>query len=284
MSCRASLNARDTRRGSGYVTPVPITMTDNARPPVGRMDLPESDIALAAKQFVFDVSPAFVAYHSVRSYLFARELATAKGLQPDVDYDDELVFLSCILHDLGVTEYANVDQRFEGDGADAAARFLRDHGVPEARVNTVWQAIALHTSVGLAHRFGAEQAVAQMGISADIVGTDRHMLPPGFADRVHRKWARHDLGYALAELIARQVAANPAKGPPLTFPGHLHQLMYSTRPPVTWFDVVRAAGWNDQPDADPSAEASPPGITSLSASTDSPVPQQTRANHGKGKR
>jgi hypothetical protein len=211
------------------------------------MELPDSDNACAAKQFVFDVSPAFVANHSLRSYLFARELAAAKGLKRDVHYDDELVFLSCILHDLGVTEAANGDQRFEVDGADAAARFLRDRGVQEDRVTTVWQAIALHTSVGLAHKFGAEQAIAQMGIGADIVGTDRHLLPPGFADRVHASWPRLDVGYALAEVIARHIERNPAKGPPLTFPGHLHQLMYPATPPVTWFDVVRAAGWNDQP-------------------------------------
>jgi hypothetical protein len=64
-----------------YVTPVPIAMIDNTRRPASRMDLPDSDIACAAKQFVFDVSPAFVADHSVRSYLFARELAAAKGLR-----------------------------------------------------------------------------------------------------------------------------------------------------------------------------------------------------------
>src|ERR1700758_1323310 len=191
-------------------------MTNKFSQPDSRIDLPDSEIACAATQFAFDVSPAVVAHHSVRSYLFGRELAAAKGLRCDVDYDDELVFLSCILHDLGVTEHANGDQRFEVDGADAAARFLRDHGVQDARVSTVWQAIALHTSIGLAHKFGAEQAVAQMGISADIVGTGRHMLPPGFADQVHASWPRHDLGYALAELIAGQVEANPVKGPPLT--------------------------------------------------------------------
>ena len=215
--------------------------------PTGRIDLPDSEIARAAKQFVYDISPAFVAHHSLRSYLYGRELAAAKGLRPDVDYDDELVFLSCILHDLGVTDYANGDQRFEVDGADAAARFLRDHEVQEARVTTAWQAIALHTSIGLAHKFGAEQAITQMGIAADIVGADSHLLPPGFADRVHASWPRHDLGYALTELIADQVEANPEKGPPMAFPHHLHQLMYPMRPQVTWFDVVGAAGWNDQP-------------------------------------
>jgi HD domain len=225
--------------------------------PTSRLDLPESDIARAARQFVFDVSPAFVANHCLRSYLFARELAAAKGLVPDADYDDELVFLSCILHDLGATDYADGDQRFEVDGADAAARFLHDRGVHEARVSTVWQAIALHTSIGLAHKFGAEQAITQMGIAADIVGADRHMLPPGFADRVHASWPRHDLGYALAEVIARQVEDNPVKGPPLTFPGHLHQLMYPATSAVTWFDIVRSAGWNDQPSSDRRAEAPP---------------------------
>ena len=208
-----------------------------------RIDLPESDIASAARDFVFDVSPEFVANHCVRSYLFARELAAVRGH----DCDDELLFLSCILHDLGATEYGNGDQRFEVDGADAAAGFLREHGVPEDRVTTVWQAIALHTSVGIAHRFGAVQAVTHLGISADIVGLDRDTLPTGFADLVHASWPRHDLGYALADVIARQVESNPLKGPALTFPGHVHQLLYPTRPPVTWFDIVRSAGWNDQP-------------------------------------
>jgi hypothetical protein len=211
------------------------------------MDLPDSDIASAAKEFVFDVSPAFVANHSVRSYLFARELAAVKGFRSDVDYDDELVFLSCVLHDLGATDHANGDQRFEVDGADAAARFLRDRGVQEDRVTTVWQAIALHTSVGIAHRFGAVHAITHLGIGTDIVGTDRDMLAPGFADRVHASWPRHDLGYALTEVIARQVEANPAKGHPMTFPGHMHQLMYPATPAVTFLDVVRASGWNDQP-------------------------------------
>ena len=222
-------------------------MTDTASQPASRIAVPDSDIARAAKQFVFEVSPAFVAHHCLRSYLFARELAAAKRLQSGVDYDDELVFLSCILHDLGATEFANGDQRFEVDGADAAARFLREHGVDEARATTVWQAIALHTSIGLADKFGAVQAITQMGISADVVGIDRHLLPPGFADRVHTSWPRHNLGYALAEAIAAQVEANPAKGPYLTFPRHLHQLMYPTTPAVTWFDVVSAAGWGDQP-------------------------------------
>src|SRR3954453_13435797 len=115
---------------------------------------PDSDICSAAMQLAFDVSPEFLANHCVRSYIFARELAAAKGLRSGVDYDDELVFLSCILHDLGVTDYGDGDQRFEVDGSDGAARLLRDQGISDHRVTTVWQTIALHTRCRLGGPIG----------------------------------------------------------------------------------------------------------------------------------
>lgn len=193
------------------------------------------------------MSPTFVAHHAIRSYLFARAVASAKGLVSGVDYDDELVYLSCLLHDLGATEHGNGDQRFEVDGADIAAQFLRDHDVDGERITTVWQAIALHTSVGLAHRFGPVQAVSQMGISTDIIGVDRELLPAGIAQRVHQSWPRENLGFALAETIADQIERNPQKGPPMTFPRHLHQTFRASAPAPTWFDLVESSGWDDRP-------------------------------------
>ncbi len=77
------------------------------------------------------------------------------------------------------------------------------------------------------------------------MGVDKHLLPTGYAEQAHESWPRHDLGYTLAENIARQVHSNPLKGPPLSFPAHLHELIYST-PAVTWFDAVAVSGWNDQ--------------------------------------
>jgi hypothetical protein len=222
-------------------------MADHLADQGPQFGLPDSDIATAAMEFVYTASPEFVAHHCVRSYLFAREIAAAQGLRADADYDDELVFLSCMLHDLGATEHGNGDQRFEVDGADAAAQFLRERAVSEVEVNTVWQAIALHTSAGLAPRFGAVQGVAHLGIGTDIIGLGRQLLPSGFADRVHEAFPRHNLGYALAEVIARQAQGNPLKAPPLSFSGHVHQLMYPEAPQLTWFDLVENAGWGDLP-------------------------------------
>lgn len=205
-------------------------------------NLPDTEICSAALRLMLDVSPDVIANHNIRSYLFARELAAAKRI---VDYDDELVFLGCILHDLGVTDFGAGDQRFEVEGADAAARFLRERGVAENRVTTVWQSIALHSSVGLAHRFGPEQAVTFAGISLDIDGFEKGLLSDGFADRVHARWPRHDVGYALADAIADGTRAEPAKAPPFTLPAHLHQLINGES--ITFFDVVAGNGWGDQP-------------------------------------
>ncbi|UGU29388.1 HD domain-containing protein [Mycolicibacterium smegmatis] len=220
-----------------------MTLSDDAL--AVQFALPDSPVATAARQLVRDVSPEFVYNHVVRSYLFARELSAVDGAPRDGD--DELLFLACVLHDLGATEYANTDQRFEVDGADAAAHFLAEHGVETTRINVAWTAIALHTSAGLAHRFGSVAAIAQMGIATDIIGTYRQHLPDGFADLVHLALPRHDLGYALAAVIAEQAHRNPHKAPPMSFPAHLHQLMYPKRPAVSWFDAVETAGWNDRP-------------------------------------
>ena len=114
-------------------------------------------------------SPA-IANHSFRSYLFARLLARHKGMRPDHDFGDELLYLVCVLHDLGLTEHANGKQRFEVDGADAAVEFLSGQGVSSSDIDVVWQAIALHTSGGIAERRGP---ICQLtgGIALDIDAT-----------------------------------------------------------------------------------------------------------------
>lgn len=206
--------------------------------------LPDSEICTAALELAGSVSAEFLHNHCVRSYLFSRELAAVQGLRAGVDYDEETVFLASILHDLGLTEYGSGDQRFEVDGADAAARFLREHGLPDDRVTTVWQSIALHTSIGLGHRFGVEHAVCHSGIDLDVVGTRKELLPTGFADRVHAAWPRHDLGYAIFEAIGRGTGANPMKAPPFSFPAHVHAF-FNGAPLPDFAGIVATAGWGD---------------------------------------
>ncbi|WP_201294769.1 MULTISPECIES: SgcJ/EcaC family oxidoreductase [unclassified Nocardiopsis] len=210
-------------------------------------DLPASELAVRTREFAVGHLPGWLYGHCVRSYLFGRELAAREGLRPLKDYDDELVFVASLLHDVGVVPAGHGGQRFEVDGADAAARFLRDHGMEEERVETVWDAIALHTSEGIAHRKGPEAALTQLGVAADILGRGRDALPAGFADRVHAVFPREDLGYTLAAAIAEQADGRPDKAGPLSFPGHLVSLHAPHGSVPTWFDLVASAGWGDRP-------------------------------------
>jgi hypothetical protein len=55
-----------------------------------------------------------------------------------------------MFHDMGLTDQHNsADERFEVDGANAARDFLHSHGIAQNDIETVWTAIALHTTPGI---------------------------------------------------------------------------------------------------------------------------------------
>jgi hypothetical protein len=192
----------------------PHPMTDAAPAFFGQLSLPDTDIAGKAYTFARRATPAFILNHSIRSYARARAHAARRGLRPGTDYDDELVFLSCILHGIGLSEHANGNQRFEVDGADTAAAFLRRHGVEERRIDIVWDAIALHTSPGIANRKTTEVAMTQAGIATDILGAGREELPVGLAEELHAVLPRADLAYALSDAVRVQAMGKPHKAHP----------------------------------------------------------------------
>ena len=208
--------------------------------------LPETEVAEQAYRFAEQIEPAFVFAHSVRSYLYARELAGRGSFR---DYDDELLFISCVLHDIGLTDQGNREQRFEVDGADLASEFLRERSVDERRARIVWLAVALHTSDGIASRMGPEIALAQVGILADILGLGREELPADLVNRAHAAFPRNDLGFALAEAIVAQATAKPNKATPASLPGQLVRWHQPIGTLPDWYDLVSAAGWGDRPAA-----------------------------------
>ena len=105
--------------------------------------------------------------HSIRSFLFARLLADEEGCLSDADYDEDLLFAATVMHDLGLGEQATGEARFEVEGADLAATVLREHGVAEPEIDQVWEAIALHSSLGIADRRGLLTYLTHKGVFID---------------------------------------------------------------------------------------------------------------------
>ncbi|GGL09954.1 HD domain-containing protein [Planomonospora parontospora] len=205
--------------------------------------IPDTPLTREAYGFVHEIASQAVLTHSVRSYLFGRAIGERHGLRAEHDYDDEVLFLACMLHDAGLTERGERGGRFEVDGADLAAEFLTGQGLAADRTRLAWEAIALHTSLGIADRMRPEIALTHAGAGADVAAFGAEQLPAGYADRVHAAYPRLGGGVELTELIVGQAARNPAKAPPFSFPAELLRQDASGTVVPPWREVV-AAAWS----------------------------------------
>ncbi|HEX6450502.1 MAG TPA: HD domain-containing protein [Trebonia sp.] len=188
--------------------------------------LPGTPLARAVLSLVTGAESRSIANHSIRSYLFARLVAGRIGMTDDRDYDDRLLFLACVLHDLGLAPEGKHTQRFEVAGADAAAEFLTEQGLPAAEVDSVWEAIALHTTAQIAERRGPLCLLVREGIGVDFGG----VAGPGLGlatitdeegQAIHDAYPRLSMISSIVEAMATQAAKSPANRPRYSLGGEL---------------------------------------------------------------
>ncbi|MCM0627532.1 phosphohydrolase, partial [Lysinibacillus sp. OL1_EC] len=95
--------------------------------------------------------------------------------------------------DLGLTkEYSSPDLRFEVDGANAARSFLQQYQVPEESIRLVWDAIALHTTVGIAEHKESEVSLLNSGISLDVIGKGFEQFPAELREEIVQAFPRNN--------------------------------------------------------------------------------------------
>jgi hypothetical protein len=86
-------------------------------------------------------------------------------------FDPELLYIGAMFHDMGLTpEYSSKSDRFEVDGANAARAFLRRHNISPQEIDTVWTAIALHTTPGIPPYMHPVVALLTNGVEMDVLG------------------------------------------------------------------------------------------------------------------
>src|SRR5229473_4531174 len=108
--------------------------------------VPDSKLAREVTELVRDSEPALLFHHSSRVYYWGALTGKRHGFR----FDPELLYAGAMFHDMGLTpKHSSAHERFEVDGANAARDFLRSHRIPQADVDTVWTAIALHTTPGI---------------------------------------------------------------------------------------------------------------------------------------
>jgi hypothetical protein len=172
---------------------------------VAGVEMPDSKLARDATDYVRELSAPVVFNHVLRTYVFGALLGRAMNLK----FDGELFYLGAVFHDLGQTERFMGKQRFEVDGADAAAEFLQDKGVPKESIEVVWDAVALHTSGGIVQRKRPEIALVSAGAGADVVGFGIDQLSREAVEQVIAVFPRPGFKKAYQKVMAEIVVRKP---------------------------------------------------------------------------
>ena len=134
---------------------------------VSGVAVPDSKLAREATELVRDTEPPLLFHHSSRVYYWG----ALTGRHHDLRFDPELLYVGAMFHDMGLTpEYASSEARFEVDSANAARDFLRSHGIAEREIETVWTAIALHTTPGVPPHMHPVIALVTAGVEMDVLG------------------------------------------------------------------------------------------------------------------
>ena len=131
------------------------------------VSIPDTALTRAITELVRDTETPLLFHHSSRVYYWGALAGKRRGLK----FDPELLYAGAMFHDMGLTRrYSSAQERFEVDGANAARDFLRSHGIAQSDIDTVWTAIALHTTPGIPQHMHPVIALVTAGVEMDVLG------------------------------------------------------------------------------------------------------------------
>lgn len=141
----------------------------------------------AHERLVTRAAPRYLRHHSIRTYWMSRFIGEATG----VDFDDELLCLASLAHDVGLLdEPGPVTQLypcFSIRSAHWAMGIARDAGWDAARVHTLGEAITLNLNGVVSRRHGVEARLMMLGVLADITGIYRWRVDPAKVRTLYRE-------------------------------------------------------------------------------------------------
>jgi HD domain len=127
----------------------------------------DSKLAREITELVRDTETPLLFHHSSRVYYWG----ALAGKRRNLKFDPELLYAGAMFHDMGLThQHSSAHERFEVDGANAAREFLRSHGIAQYDIDTVWTAIALHTTPGIPQHMHPVIALVTAGVEMDVLG------------------------------------------------------------------------------------------------------------------
>jgi hypothetical protein len=204
------------------------------------VSIPDSRLAREITELVRDTESPLLFHHSSRVYYFG----ALAGMRWELSFDPELLYAGAMFHDIGLTpQYSSADERFEVDGANAARDFLRSRGISRADIDTVWTAIALHTTPGIPQHMHPVVALVTAGVEMDVLG----LTYPDYSDAERNAVVQaHPRSNHFKEEII-QAFYDGIKGKPDTTFGNVKADVLADKDPTfkrgNFCRVIRGSAW-----------------------------------------
>jgi hypothetical protein len=203
--------------------------------------IPDSKLAREITEMVRDTAPPLLFHHSSRVYYFGALAGKHQGLS----FDPDLLYAGAMFHDMGLTlKHSSAQERFEVDGANAARNFLRSHGIPQADVDTVWTAIALHTTPGIPRHMHPVIALVTAGVEMDVLGLTYTEYSDAERDAVVQA---HPRGNHFKEDVIQAFYDGIKRKPDTTF-GNVKADVLADKDPTfkrgNFCSVIRGSAWS----------------------------------------
>jgi HD domain len=186
------------------------------RPNGGRDRVIDADVVQLAEAHLGHCLHPAVLSHSQRVRHLALSMASAAD-------DLAALQIAALFHDAGTASDYNGPDRFEVEGAHAAARFLAARGWAPERIKPIWDAIALHTSPGIAENAGSLPCLIRKAVLIDFGSLPN---PAGSAamQALELSYPRDGIERILADLVVKQALGAESverKAPRASWPGLL---------------------------------------------------------------
>jgi hypothetical protein len=184
-------------------------LAGRAQPDLGQLAdvrVPDSAAAAEAERLARAESSPMLYGHALRSYFFAALLAARDG----IDYDQELLYVGCVLHDIGLTpRFADPIRPFEHVSADTCAELAERHDWALPRRYRLHRAVVLHMAPTLPPAEEAEVLLLEAGVACDVTGARSREVNARAIDGLLARYPRAGFKREFTQLLRSEAARKP---------------------------------------------------------------------------
>lgn len=173
---------------------------------LSEIPVPDTQAAQLAREVCRHFHSEALVNHCERAYRFGAAL----GMQQELTFDPELLYVAAMFHDSGLTQsFDNVSRPFEHAGGDVGWVFAAGVGWRLARRNRVAEIIVRHMWQAVDPALDVEGYLLESSTSLDITGAGAELWPSELKAEIVRVFPRLNLAAEFGRCFAEQAARKP---------------------------------------------------------------------------